>query len=163
MITLEQLRMIIAESGPLLRAVHVEALDESSFLVAIDEDCIIRIDYDPKTCRLVLSSRLGTVGMMDRLEIYEQLLRYNFLWNHTGGVKVSLDSTDDDLVQSYEHFVRHLNVTEFCQLVTGFQRKVRVWQKLILSSCRIQQNCDQQIAIGEEFDTSGCTTEALRV
>ena len=62
---------------------------------------------------------------------HELMLRHNFLWHRTGGVRLSVDGAGGNVVQLFDLPTDRLDVTRLDRAVRRFADSVRAWRDII--------------------------------
>ena len=97
----EDISQMLGEIGPELEVEEIAAFEEEqSWMIAIDDETslALSIDYDAPSGKLVLVGNLGPPPDDQLLGTYEYLLAYNLAWSQTGGVRMALDPTLNEVV-----------------------------------------------------------------
>jgi hypothetical protein len=109
----ELVHQLMCDIGPAVNAHQVTgSADEGFWQIVFDEDTAFDIQYDATVERIVLSSRVAALQTARRLQVCELLLRVNFGWRETGGVRMALHATSDDVVMMFELPVASLHVSQ---------------------------------------------------
>ena len=88
----ERLQALVQEVGPLLDPEGIAWFeDEASWAIVIDEHTQIDLIHDPDHDRLVCNCDLGPIPTERQPRVHEMLLRLNYLWQDTGGLRGALD------------------------------------------------------------------------
>lgn len=130
--TLEQMELLIADLGPVLEPLAIQASDEdASWVVLMDDHLIVAVDYDERKRSLVLSSELGEPPAGDRTALYETLLQSNYHWDVTGGTRMALDGPAGQVVQVLEIPADALDATGLSGMVSAFADTARAWRQIV--------------------------------
>lgn len=128
----EQFESLVTRLGPALDPLGIVAFpDTRTWGVAIDEDTSILIDLSVDETKIVLSCELGVPPGGDRAALYELLLRHNYHWDQTGGVRLALDSPDGGIVQLADLAADGLDVPQLAGVVRVFADSARAWREII--------------------------------
>ena len=128
----EQLESLMTRLGPVLDPLGIVAFpDTKAWGLAIDEDTSILIDLSVDESKLVLSCELGVPPGGDRAALYELLLRHNYHWDQTGGVRLALDSPEGGIVQLADLAADGLDVPQLAGVVRVFADSARAWREII--------------------------------
>ena len=131
----DQVSNLISQLGPVLNPPAIYASeDEKSWGVALAEDLTVLVEYDEAKDSLVLAAELGTPPDGDRTALYELLLRMNYHWDTTGGVRMALDGPAGQVVQVYELATEGLEATRLGATVTAFAETAKAWREIIQHS-----------------------------
>lgn len=80
--------------------------------------------------RLVVGAMLGPVLPANRLATYEMVLKFNGLWEETGGQRVALDD-DDNLILLADLAVDQLDAPFLSTFLDDFAVRALTWQGLM--------------------------------
>jgi hypothetical protein len=125
----------MCDIGPLLNAQQVTAGPAPDFWqVAFDAGTVFDIEYDAALERVVLSSRVAELRHVRRLEVCELMLRVNFAWRETAGVRMALHSHTDDVVMMFEMPVANLHAAQLSTALANLADKHRAWRQIVLAT-----------------------------
>jgi len=131
----DQVSSLISQLGPVLNPPAIYASEEEkSWGVALAEDLTVLVEYDESKDSLVLAAELGTPPDGDRTALYELLLRMNYHWDTTGGIRMALDGPAGQVVQVYELATEGLEATRLGATVTAFAETAVAWREIIQRS-----------------------------
>lgn len=101
--------------------------------IVFDPETVFGLEYDAGLERAVFSSRIAKLQDHCRLQICELLLRFNFGWRETGGVRMALDwRTQDVVVMMFEMPLASLQLSQLCTVLENLASKQRVWRQVML-------------------------------
>lgn len=136
---IEQVDGLMSQLGPVLDPLGITAFPGAkAWGIALDEETSVLVDFDESQGKLVLSSEVGTPSG-DRGQLYELMLRHNYLWDQTGGVRLALDAAGGNVVQIVDLFTEGLDVSALGRAVGVFADAARAWRTII---SRPQSNDD---------------------
>lgn len=128
----DQVLSLMGQLGPVLNPPAIYASEEDkTWGVALSEDLTVLVEYDEAKDCLVLAAELGTPPDGDRTALYELLLRMNYHWETTGGVRMALDGPAGQVVQVFELATEGLEATRLGATVTAFAETAVAWREII--------------------------------
>lgn len=127
MSTADQIQSLMAEVGPLLPAIMEihKAEDESSWAIQWEDETVVVIDWVEEFRYLSFQTEIGVWPSEGQIEFAKIVLQFNGLWNETGGVCLGL--FEDMVVMNYSLPIEGLEISAFCDVLTGFVTKKQVW------------------------------------
>lgn len=129
---IEQVEALMSQLGAVLDPLGITAFPSSkTWGIALDEQTSVLVDFDDTLGKLVLSCEVGKPAPGDRIKLYELMLRHNFHWDRTGGVRLALDGDDGNVVQIVDLAADGLDVTRLNRVVQGFADAARAWREMI--------------------------------
>lgn len=131
-ISLELAQMIVQELGP--QTTEIDAVlqqDESNWVLMLEDESAIIIEWASNPSRLVLSANLGRPGEGSQLPVYETLLSYNLLWQDTGGVRMAIDGPQGEVMLIYDLFDDHLTVADLQTVVLNLASIAGIWRDYV--------------------------------
>ncbi len=124
------IHVMMKEIGPLLQLQEVlQSTEEPSWSLQWEDGAVVTADYDEEEERVTLSSHVGTMPEQGAGELALLLLRYNALWQETGGVRLGLE--DCDIVQMFDFPAPGMDSPVLCHILTDFADKARIWNGLV--------------------------------
>lgn len=124
----QHLQHLMREIGPLLDLAEViEYPDQALWLLVRDAGSVIEVELDEARARLTLSMELGTAP--DDPALHRTLLQYNYLWRHSGGMRMAL--AGDTLVQLLELSVPGLDSPTLARVLDNLQDNATLWRQLL--------------------------------
>jgi hypothetical protein len=122
----------MCEIGPAVEAQQVVAnAERDAWQVAFDPDTVFDVEYDAGFERVVFSARVAPVQPASRLALLEHLLRVNFAWRDTGGVRMALDPASNDVVMMFEMPAASLYLARLSMVLGNLAFMHRVWRQVV--------------------------------
>jgi hypothetical protein len=129
----EMIHELMCDIGDALAAQQVTASpDLDSWQVVFDPHTVFDLEYDSTLERVVFSSRVAQLPAEHRLHTCELLLKTNFGWRQSGGVRMALDWRSDDVVMMFEMPVATLQPALLGNALGNLAAKHRVWRQMLL-------------------------------
>lgn len=131
-ISLELAQLLVQELGP--QTPEIDAVmqqDDTNWVLMLDDESAVSIEWAGNPSRLVLSANLGRPHEGSELSIYETLLSYNLLWQDTGGVRMAIDGPQGEVMLIYDLFDDHLTVTELQTVVLNLCSIANIWRDYV--------------------------------
>lgn len=131
-ISIELAQMLIEELGP--KTPEVDAVlqqDETNWVLMLEDESAIIIEWASNPSRLVLSANLGRPNEGSQLTIYETLLSYNLLWQDTGGVRMAIDGPQGEVMLIYDLCDDHLTLGELQTVVLNLANIAEIWRDYV--------------------------------
>lgn len=131
-ISLALSQMLLQELGPVTPEIDaVMQQDESCWLLVLEDESSITVEWTGNPDRLVLSTALGRPSENAQLSVYETLLSYNLLWQDTGGVRMAIDGPNGDVILIYDLFDDHLLVADLQTVVLNLVSIASIWRDYV--------------------------------
>ena len=128
----ENCRALMNEVAPLIDALMVtEYESEGTWALQVDEAILLIVDLDEEDGRLVVSADAGRIQEGRQGEIHERLLRYNYCWRETGGVRMALDGPGGEVVQMADVPLAGLDVVRWHRILASFIDMLRAWREIL--------------------------------
>lgn len=110
-------------------AAGVPDLDLSDDYAAFanEDDFVLNMDYVEDEDVLVFSSAVGFVPEGNRLALYQEMLKANFLWHETAGATLSLDPNGELAMLIASVGVAELTLEQFQNTVSHFTGLSMAW------------------------------------
>lgn len=125
-------QQLMAEIGPRLELSEVtEFSEDECWVLIVNDETVIAVDYDESAGRLVLSAEVVVPAAESRFQVYEQLLQFNHQWPETGGLRFSLDGPAGTVVQAFDLSLTNLNIQTLESVLANFVEQLAVWRELI--------------------------------
>jgi hypothetical protein len=122
----------MAEIGALADLMAVaEHEGENVWALRVDEETLLFADLEQERDCLVLSGEVGTPPPSDRARLHDLLLRYNFHWDETGGVRMAVEGQDGPVIQLVDVPLAGLDGHRLQALVRGFTTKLQAWRAIL--------------------------------
>lgn len=129
---LDQVNALFAQLGPVLNPLAIEANEETkAWGIALEEDLMVLAQFDEEKGCLVLSTELGAPAPGDRTALYELLLRANYHWDATGGVRLAINGPDGEVFQVVEIPVDGSDATRLSAIVTSYAESAKAWREIV--------------------------------
>ena len=129
----ELVHQLMCDIGGTLSVQQITASHKlDSWQVVFDADTVFDLEYDGALERVVFSSRVGRLQAEHRLQTCELLLKVNFGWRQTGGVRMALDWRSDDVVMMFEMPVATMRLSLLGTALTNLVGKHRLWRQMLL-------------------------------
>lgn len=115
----------LEESGPW-------TLDERGLLgLQTDQGLQIELEVPADADLLYLRAPLGPLPQQDRESVFEKLLALNFQPDQAGGASFAIDAEQHQLALSLCQGIRHLDATDFANLLRSFIAAVVDWRSAL--------------------------------
>ena len=125
----ERLQTLMSEIGPLIDGIEaIDQEDDDFWLFALGDNVVLQIQHDEEARKLVFSTELGTPPTERRLEAYEALLAFNYLWLETGGVRMAIESPGGEVTQVMDLFTLDLDISTLATVIQNFREKAIHWR-----------------------------------
>ena len=108
-----------------------EGEDVWSLLVDDEEGGVVWVDLDDARGCLVLSGEVGTPQPVDRERLNDLLLRYNFHWDATGGVRMAVEGEGGPVIQLADVPLAGLDAGRLGVVVRGFAAMLAAWRAIL--------------------------------
>ena len=129
---LQNLQQTMADVGPLVEDIElIQQLGDNRWLVIFDEESAIEIEFDEVANKLTFSAVLAAVEEGNETDIYQLLLRYNYLWRETGGIRMALDGTNDQVVMLFDLFQPEVAKATLATVIGNLQDAALMWRQAI--------------------------------
>ena len=129
---LDQVNALFAQLGPVLNPLAIEANAETkAWGIALEEDLMVLAQFDEEKGCLVLSTEVGAPAPGDRTALYELLLRANYHWDATGGVRLAINGPDGEVFQVVEIPVDGSDATRLSAIVTSYAESAKAWREIV--------------------------------
>lgn len=126
---LEVVQQLMAEIGPRMKFSEVtEFTEDESWVLVVDDETVIAVDYDPAGARIVFSAEVAEPPAQKRLATYEQLLMFNHQWPETGGLRFALDGPAGVAVLSYDLPLDGIDIQALEESLATFVQQITVWR-----------------------------------
>jgi hypothetical protein len=147
MSTPTHIQELLREIGPLLPAIHEirQSEDELSWAIALENGGTIVVDIEDEGERMILRSEIGTAAE-DDAALSTMLLRFNGLWQQTGGICLGLD--EEVVVMCHDVSANGIDTPTLCAILAGFAEKSEGWRRLLANR-----------SMGLSLPTDGATTD----
>jgi hypothetical protein len=99
--------------------------------IALDESSGLDIEYDDAQDRFVITADVGKVAPSTRLASYGILLQYNHLWSETGGVRMALDGSTDQVLAMLDAPLAQLDASRFAAVLASMASVRRTWAQVL--------------------------------
>ena len=99
--------------------------------VDLDEGRYLDVEYDDSLRRLVITGGIGAAAEHARPALYETLLQYNFIWTETGGVRMAVDASTNQVVMMFEVAVSELDTSKLAMVLGNMAASQRGWQEIV--------------------------------
>lgn len=130
--TFEQVTIFIAQLGPVLNPLAIEASEETkSWGIALEDDLMVLVQFDEAKGGLVLTCDLGAPTPGDRTALYQLLLQANYHWKSTGGVRLAINGPGGDVFQVFEVPVDGSDVARLSAIVAAYADTAKAWREII--------------------------------
>ena len=131
-VSYETVSQMLTELGPSLNAEEIAAFEEEqSWAIAIDDDTIISLDYEPDTAKLYFTGELGTPPDDKLFTTYEFLLQYNRYWSETDGVRMALEKPGGSVAQIFDLSLHDLEVHKLGTVLENFVILMRTMRAVL--------------------------------
>lgn len=121
---------LMKEVGPLLQLQEIlQSTEEAGWSLEWTDGVVVTADHDEEEQRVTLSTHVGKMPDQRVAELALLLLRYNALWQETGGIRLGLQ--DQDIVQMFDFSAPGMDLPVLCHILTDFAEKARVWSQLV--------------------------------
>lgn len=139
--TTEQVTQLLTESAP--RMERVDAIvqpDDTSWVVAFDDDSTVLINWIETPHRLVLSAGLGHPSEARQCEVLQKLMSYNALWESTGGVRTARGGDEGELLLLYDWYPQIMAVEQFPVIIENFSAIAKFWEHFVTADTVLQDD-----------------------
>lgn len=128
----EQVDLLMADVGPLLDPLLIEAHSEDPvWEILVDDDSALMIELDAARDMLVVSAGLGALVRTDKAAVYELFLRYADHWEATGGLRLALESEGDDLLLIRDVAAPGLDASRLAAGLAEFAARAHAWRDIV--------------------------------
>lgn len=139
MATIEQIEILMAQVGPLLDPLAIDAfVEDRVWGIALEEDQLVFVKFNEKKNCLVFSIDLGQPPAGDRSLLYEILLQINFHWDATGGVRMGVNAPDGEVVQAFEIGADELDAARLSETLSSFAEVAVAWREVVRNPASVQ-------------------------
>ena len=126
----ERINGILGELGALFDpAAIIHDPDEDTWSIAMDAEATISLALDSGESRLQIAVPVGAAPKGGAQQVYEAMLRFNFLWRDQGGMYVSLDA-DGRAYLMFREPLSDLDARRLNGLLQGLVDKAADWRDL---------------------------------
>ena len=123
---------LLVEAGPLMSSIReIEALGDQLWFLSFAEGVGVSVELFEESNKLTLAAEVGPIPAEERLDVYEQMLAYNSLWQDTDGVTLALDSATQTALIHYSFYANELDATSLTNLLDSFVAKTIVWREMM--------------------------------
>src|SRR5262249_3408482 len=84
---------------PIVNAADITEYADDTWVVTFDDNVAIGVELDRDRNVLILNASIGTPTSGSELTAYKLLLQVGLAWRETGGVRMTLDPVDDEVIQ----------------------------------------------------------------
>lgn len=132
MASLEQVSVLIQQLGPVLDPLLIDFhTDQRCWEVVLDDEVSLLIDFDAVQNKLVVTGEVGQPEVERQLELYEQLLTYNSLWQVTGGGRMALDTAGGNVVMLFDVTADGLEIPALADILSSLAGALRAWREIV--------------------------------
>lgn len=110
----------------------VDRLDESTWLVALDDETQFAIEVS-ETARLMLTCPLGRPHVDRRFVVFEAFLVFNSLWQDHPGCTMALGGPEGDLLAIQEVDASHITASDLQTALAAFAEHSRGWRDYVVA------------------------------
>ena len=126
----EHVHNLMAEIGPLLELMQItESAEGNSWLLVVDEETAIDLDYNEMRNRVILAGEVGLPADENRYGFYETILQYNYLWEETDGLKMALDGPAGNVWIMFDTTASDLDISMLQTVIVNFCETLRSWRE----------------------------------
>ena len=130
---LQVVGQLMQEIGPLIdRVMAIEWDEDSRWAIALSEETVLIVDYETEPERLVIWSEVTSIRDEGKVETLEGLLRFNALWQETGGTRMALNDQNGVLL-IYDLPLHDLHVSALAAAVENLADSCEMWRNLLLA------------------------------
>jgi hypothetical protein len=127
--------LAIREAAELLGAQSATTQEATGvWRLVLDADAVIDIEFNPHAGTIVLQADVASVPRAARLQVYELLLQYNYLWLQSGGIRMALASLPGPVAMMLELPLADLDVSRVCGALTSVAQTRRTWRDVLLAT-----------------------------
>jgi hypothetical protein len=121
---------LMAEVGPVGDFLAIdEYAAENLWRIAVDEQAIVEAELDEPRGVLVLSAEIAPCPAERRGELADLLLRYNQIWDATGGARLGVDG-ENNIWLMQDLAAGALDVAALCESLKTFSVKAAGWREI---------------------------------
>lgn len=102
-----------------------------AWFVELGDGSAFDIEYDGRCHRFVICVSICEVPDQARLQIYEALLQYNFLWPQSGGLRMAIDGTPGQVVMLLDLPLTSLESSRLALALENMADIQRSWREII--------------------------------
>jgi hypothetical protein len=158
----EHVHTLMSEIGPLLNLAEVIEYNKDNFwILTLDDETLVEVDYSDDFKRIVLSVEIGAPPEVKRYGIYEFVLQYNYLWRDTGGARLALDGPAGKVVYLFELPTTDLDINRLSTTLENLFEHLKTWKKII--NCGVDEINQQKNASNVPETEPNFFTGAIKV
>jgi Tir chaperone protein (CesT) family len=107
-------------------------LDDDGYLCIIDDDgVVLNIDHFEDQDCLVLTSTAAEIADEKRLEVYDEMLKANFLWKETAGTTLCVDPSGRNAMLAVSITAGDLDLPKLINVVGHMHALTWAWSERI--------------------------------
>lgn len=129
----QDIRQLLAEVGPLVRAEMVSEWTDGFWVVSLDDELPVLIEQDEDRGVLVISAEIGQAPQGSEAMAYRQLLEFSTWWRETGGMRMGLDPLDQTVLASAEVAQSGLDAHVLAGRILAFAQQILAAKASLLS------------------------------
>lgn len=128
----ENMHHLIKELGQELGLPDMEMDDKDFVCIFAEDGVVLNLDYYEDEDVLVLYTTVGEINNENnRLRIYEEMLRGNFVWESTAGATLCIDPSAKLALMMTNVTVGDLDLPKLMNVLNHFTRLAWVWSDRI--------------------------------
>jgi len=135
MIASNHVHDLVQEIGSSSELAEVYA-DESNLAwsFVFPDGLVLAMDLDEEEGRITFSAEVDEARADRSAQTLELLLRYNYLWHETGGVRMALDGEGGQVLMIYDFSAAELDLPKFVSVLESLADKARAWKQALASN-----------------------------
>jgi hypothetical protein len=102
--------------------------------LVLDTETVIDIEFNTAAGTVVFHADVASVPRDARLQVYELLLQYNYLWHQSGGIRMALASLPGPVAMLLDLPLADLDVSRVCGALTSMAHTRRTWREVLLAT-----------------------------
>ena len=132
MSSFEHVQGLMSEIGPILelRGI-VEVVDGDRWVLDLDGEHAIVVEYRPADDRLFFTAKVGIPAPEARSVCYELLLAYNAMWRETGGIRMAVNGEDGAVLQIADMAAGDIDASGLGVILENFIGKLVEWTDIL--------------------------------
>ena len=127
--TIEKILVELAEPFDLE---HLDRTEHGTWMLIFDhQDDVIEISYEEVRQILTLSKELNAPSEANRASLHTLALQYNFIWEETGGGRLSIESPESPLTYSVDINLALCTLSYLKEIISNVQMVSKSWSVII--------------------------------
>ncbi len=127
----ENMHHLIDELGQKLGLPDMQMDDNDFVCIFTDDGVVLNLDYHEDENILVIYTTVGEIADDKRLQLYEEMLRGNFVWQSTAGATMCIDPSAKLAMMMANVTVGDLDLPKLLNVLNHFTRLAWVWSDRI--------------------------------